>query len=487
MKTERLNIRPACAADAAFTFALSNDALVRRNSAHSQAIAWNEHVAWFARMLASPDCLFYIVESAGEPIGQVRFNRRERGWECSGSLVEAWRGKGLSARFLRAALVRSGLPEVVGMSKVSNRVAIAPLLANGYRLVGRETLDGEDYEVYRYRDRVLTIAELSANHRGDLGRAKELVAAAAEAGADAVKLQTYTADTMTLDCDRGAFRISGGTLWDGMTLHELYRRAATPWEWTAELKAEAEKRGIELFSTPFDRTAADFLERAGVPRYKIASFEASDLPLVRHVAAKGRPMLISVGTSTPEEMQETVEACFDAGNFDVTLLKCTSAYPARPEAMHLATIRDMVERFGSQGVRIGLSDHSLSGEVPVAAVALGARTIEKHLTLDRPEGDAEASFSLLPGEFAAMVGATRAALAATGDRSYAVDPVARRGRRSLFVAEDVKAGELLTERNVRSVRPGDGCEPKYLPELLGRRAARDLKKGTPMSRGFAQT
>ena len=479
-------IRSASLADARFVFDLSNEALVRRNSANSKEIRWEDHVRWFARMLTSPDCIFYVVESEGGPIGQVRFNRRERGWECSGSLLPAWRGKGLSARFLRAALIRSGLPEVVGMSKVANRIAIKPLLVNGYEFVRNETLDGEEYEVYRWRDRVFTIAEMSANHRGDLGRAKELVAAAAASGADAIKLQTYTADTMTLDCKTGPFRISGGTLWDGLTMHELYGRASTPWEWTAELKAYAESLGIELFSTPFDRTAVDFLEGVGVPRYKIASFEAVDIPLVRYAAAKARPMLISVGVSSPEEMQEAVDACFAEGNFDVTLLKCTSAYPARPEAMHLATIRDMVGRFGSQGVRIGLSDHPLGPEVPAAAVALGARVIEKHLTLDRPKGDAESSFALLPDEFAAMVKSVRGTLAAVGDVSYAADPTGRRGRRSLFVAEEVKAGEAFTERNVRSVRPGDGCEPKLLPEILGRHAARDLEKGTPMKMEYAE-
>ena len=480
------NLRPAVGADADFIFKLSNDELVRRNSTHSGGIRWKDHVKWFSRMLSSPDCIFYIVESRGEPIGQVRFNRRGMGWECSGSLVASARGKGLSARFLRAALIRSGLPEVVGMSKITNQIAIRPLLVNGYAFERRETIGGEEYEVYRYRDRVFTIAEMSANHRGDLGRAKELVAAAADAGADAIKLQTYTADTMTLDCSDGPFRISGGTLWDGMTLHELYAKAATPWEWTAELKAEAEARGIELFSTPFDATAVDFLAGLGVPRYKIASFEAVDIPLVRHAAAQGRPMLISTGICTPEEMQEAVDACFDEGNFDVTLLKCTSAYPARPERAHLATIRDMLERFGSQGVRIGLSDHSLGAEVPVAAVALGARVIEKHLTLDRPPGDAESKFALLPEEFAAMVKSVRAALAAVGDVSYEPDATGRRGRRSLFVADDVKAGETFTERNVRSVRPGDGCARGLLPQILGRVATCDLKKGTPMRMEFAQ-
>lgn len=484
MMTLKFNLRPAATGDAEFVFRLSNDRTVRRNSVHSGEIRWEDHVAWFARMLTSPDCIFFIVELEGEPIGQIRFNRSERGWECSASLLEQWRGKGLSPRFVRAALIRSGLPEALAMTRVSNDAAIRTLRDSGYEFVRNETQEGGEYEVYRYRDRVFTIAEMSANHRGDLERAKEIVAAAAASGADAVKLQTYTADTMTLDCKEGPFLISGGTLWDGLTMHELYGKAMTPWEWTAELKAYAESLGIELFSTPFDRTAVDFLEGVQVPRFKIASFEAVDVPLIRYAAAKGKPMLISVGISSPEEMQEAVDACFAEGNFDVTLLKCTSAYPAKPEKMHLATIRDMVERFGSQGVRIGLSDHSLGVEVPTAAVALGARVIEKHLTLDRLDGDAESSFALLPDEFAAMVKAVRNVLPAIGDVSYVADASGRRGRRSLFVAEDIKAGESFTERNIRSVRPGDGCEPKLLPEILGRRAICDLRKGTPMKMDY---
>ena len=330
------------------------------------------------------------------------------------------------------------------------------------------------------------IAEMSANHRGDIGRAREIVRAARDAGADAVKLQTYTADSMTLDCDSAPFRIGGGTLWDGKTLHDVYREAATPWEWTAELKALADSIGLELFSTPFDRAAVDFLEGLGVKRHKIASFEAVDIPLVKYAASKGKPMLISTGICTVEEMQRAVDACHTVGNRAVSLLKCTSAYPARPEAMHLATLRDMADRFGPQGVTVGLSDHSLGFEIPVVAVALGAEVLEKHLTLDRPDGDAEAAFSLTPDEFAATVRAVRIAEAAVGEVSYATDPVARKYRRSLFVAEDVRAGEPFTERNVRSVRPGDGCEPRHLEEIVGRCAACDLRKGTPMKMEYVK-
>ena len=482
----QFDIRLAMSADAEFVFKLSNDQLVRRNSSNQGEIKWEDHVRWFSQMLTSPECIFFIVESGGVPIGQVRFNRREMGWECSGSLLSAWRGKGLSNRFLRAALIRSGLPEVVGMSKVTNKIAIKPLKDNGYNYVENVWIRGEEYEVYRYNDRVLTIAELSANHRGDLGRARELIAAAKESGADAVKLQTYTADTMTLNCDDGPFRISGGTLWDGMTMHELYERASTPWEWTEELMQYAKSLGIELFSTPFDRTAVDFLEQVNVPWYKIASFESVDIPFVSYVASKKKPVLISAGVSSIDEMQAAIDACFDVDNFDVTLMKCTSAYPAKLENMHLATIRDMVERFGSQGVRIGLSDHTLGLEVPIAAVAMGARVIEKHLSLDRPKGDVESSFALTPDEFAAMTKAVKNVMPAIGDVSYAVDPNGRRGCRSLFVSEDIKVGEMFTESNIRSVRPGLGCSPSSLPFLLGKRATRDLRKGTPMREEYAE-
>lgn len=328
--------------------------------------------------------------------------------------------------------------------------------------------------------RVFVIAEMSANHRGDLERAKDIVRAAAASGADAVKVQTYTADTMTLDCADGPFRVSGGTLWDGRTLHEIYAAAATPWSWTGELKALAESLGIELFSTPFDRTAVDFLEDVGVQRYKIASFEAVDIPLIRYAAAKGRPMLISTGVCSPEEMMEAVCACHAEGNRDITLLKCTSAYPASIESMNLATIADMRARFAAEGVSIGVSDHSLGIEVPVAAVALGATMIEKHFALDRPEGDAEASFSLVPEEFAAMVAAVRRAEKAMGTVSYEVDAAAFGCRRSLYVARSVRAGERFTDENVRSVRPGGGCPPKCLADIIGRRANRDLDKGMPM-------
>ena len=251
------------------------------------------------------------------------------------------------------------------------------------------------------------IAEMSANHCGDKEIAKRIIKTAKEIGADAIKVQTYTADTITIDCDSEIFRTKEGSLWEGQTLYQLYSKAYTPWEWQGELKKYADELGIDFFSTPFDYTAVDFLESIDVPRYKIASFEAIDYPLIRYAAAKGKPMIISTGISSLDEIQEAVDACKQMGNNDITLLKCTSAYPAKPADMNLLTIRDMIERFGPQGVKVGLSDHSMRVEPVVAAVALGATVIEKHMTLDRALGGEDSGFSLNAEEFADMVKVVR--------------------------------------------------------------------------------
>lgn len=464
-----------------FVFDLSNDPSVRANSTCDGRIAWDDHVRWFDARLKDVDCIFYIVETDdGIPAGQIRFENRHGEWVASMSLAAPFRGRGNASGLCRAAMRRSGLREVVAWTRETNVSALAVLRANGFRDERTETVDGFIYRVLRFKDDVWIVAEMSANHRGDIARAKAIIRAAKEAGADAVKLQTYTADGMTLDVSRSPFVIEGGTLWDGKTLYEVYRSAATPWEWTSELKSYADSVGIELFSAPFDAAAVDFLESCGIGHYKIASFEAVDIPLVRHVAATGKPVLVSTGICTIAEMQDVIDACHAQGNLDVTLLKCTSAYPAKLETMNVATVADMVERFTPQGVRIGLSDHALSPVPSCAAVALGARVIEKHLTLDRPEGDAESSFALLPGEFAYMVGAVRDTEKCLGSVSYDVDETARRYRRSLYVAEDVAKGEMFTARNVRSVRPAGGLEPKYLPDIIGRRAVYDIPKGEPL-------
>ena len=329
-------------------------------------------------------------------------------------------------------------------------------------------------------DHVYIIAEMSANHCGDMNLAKKIIAAAKDAGADAVKIQTYTADTITIDSKRDEFRISGG-LWDGRYLYELYQKASTPWEWQPILKKYADEIGIPLFSTPFDKTAVDFLEKMNVPMYKIASFEAFDYPLIRYAAKCGKPMIISTGITTLEEIQGAVDACKQVGNNDITLLKCTSAYPAKVEDMNLATIRDMIDRFCPQGVKIGLSDHSMSIVPPITAVALGARVIEKHFTLDRALGGEDSGFSLNADEFAAMVKAVRETEASLGHVSYEVNAANRKFARSLYVVKPIRKGERFTEDNVRSIRPNSGLHPGRLDAILGMTASCDLPFGTPLS------
>jgi N-acetylneuraminate synthase len=328
---------------------------------------------------------------------------------------------------------------------------------------------------------VYLIAELSANHHRDFAQAVRLVHAAREAGADAVKLQTYTAGTMTIRCQRPEFRIAGGTPWDGRHLHNLYAETGMPWEWQPKLKAVAENLGLALFSTPFDASAVDFLEQMKVPAYKIASFEIVDLPLIDKAATTGKPLLLSTGMATREEIADAVRTARDAGAEGVALLKCTSAYPAPAESMNLRTLAAMAEEFACP---IGLSDHTLGIAAAVAAVALGACIVEKHLTLSRAVAGPDSAFSLEPHEFQAMVDAVRTAEKALGQVCYGpnqADEKCRRFRRSLFVVADVRSGEVFTQDNVRAIRPGHGLPPKHLPAVLGRRAARAIERGTPLS------
>ena len=328
---------------------------------------------------------------------------------------------------------------------------------------------------------VYIIAELSANHGQRFDDALAIVHAAKEAGADAVKLQTYTADTLTLDSDQECFRIGRGTIWEGRTLHELYREAFTPWDWQPKLKAEAERLGLHCFSSPFDPRAVDFLETLDVPAYKIASFELVDLGLVERCARTGKPLIMSTGMATRDEIAEALAAAREAGATDIALLKCTSAYPARFDEMNLRTIPDMQTTFR---VPVGLSDHTLGSAVPVAAVALGACILEKHLTLSRATPGPDAAFSLEPEEFRRMVEEVRAAEQALGKPTYemsANESASRAFRRSLFAVRDVAAGEEFTADNVRSIRPGDGLPPKHLRAIVGRRAARSIARGTPLA------
>ena len=328
---------------------------------------------------------------------------------------------------------------------------------------------------------VFVIAELSANHHQNFDEAVRLLRAASEAGADAVKVQTYTADTLTIPCGNAHFRISGGTLWDGRTLHDLYAEAFTPWDWQPRLKAIADQIGIEFFSTPFDTSAVAFLEKMDVPAHKIASFEIVDLALIREVARTGKPIIMSTGMATRAEIAEALATARAAGAQDLALLKCTSAYPSPPETMNLRTIADLAATFG---VPAGLSDHTLGVAGPVAAVALGACIVEKHFTLSRSVPGPDSAFSLEPQEFRQMVDAIRVAESALGAVHYGAterEEASRCFRRSLFVVEEVKEGEIFTAQNVRSIRPGSGLHTRHLEEVLGQRAAQDIARGTPMS------
>ncbi|MDA3867404.1 MAG: pseudaminic acid synthase [Salinivirgaceae bacterium] len=331
-------------------------------------------------------------------------------------------------------------------------------------------------------DKVLIIAELSANHGQKLEIAIDTIKAAKRAGADAIKLQTYTADTLTIDCNNKYFTdVLKGTIWEGRTLYDLYKEAYTPWEWHEELFRVAKEEGLICFSTPFDKTAVDFLEQFNPPAYKIASFEIQDIPLIEYAASKGRPMIMSTGIAELKDIELAVQTCREAGSDQIILLKCTSSYPAPIEEANLATMIDLKNKFG---VEIGLSDHTMGIVSPIVAVSLGARVIEKHFILDKSIGGPDASFSLDEKEFTEMVTAVRQAEQAIGKVTYDLTDKVKASRkfaRSLFVVKDIMAGEIFTEENVRSIRPGYGLHPKYLKEVIGKAAKENIEKGTPLS------
>ena len=327
------------------------------------------------------------------------------------------------------------------------------------------------------KDGTYIIAELSANHNGNLQNALDTIKAAKDIGANCIKLQTYTAETMTLDSKKDDFIVKGGTLWDGKSLFELYQWAATPWEWHKELFDYARQIGIDIFSSPFDRSAVDFLETLNPSAYKIASFEISDYALIEYVASKGRPIIISTGIATIDEIQDAVDICRNAGNNDIVLLKCTSAYPAKFEDANLLTIPNLANTFG---VISGFSDHTLGSTAPIVATTLGAKVIEKHFILDKSIGGADADFSLDKQEFADMIQAVRDTEKLLGKVDYSMTEKKKKSRqfvRSLYVAKDIKKGEVFTEDNIRSVRPGYGMHPKYLSDILGKVSVRDYGFG----------
>lgn len=332
----------------------------------------------------------------------------------------------------------------------------------------------------RMHKNVYCVAEMSANHLNDIDVALQIVEAAADAGADAVKLQTYTPESLSIDVKNKYFKPKEDGLWEGMRPYQLYEEASMPYEWQPKVKEHAEEHGLDCFSSPFDREAVDLMEEMNMPAYKIASLEINDLPLIRYAASRGKPMIMSTGAANLGDIERAVKTCREEGNDDITLLKCTSEYPAPIERANLRTIPHMRETFD---VKVGLSDHTLGTTVPVAATALGAQVIEKHLTLDRSFGGPDADFSLEPDEFEAMVDSVREASKAVGDVDYSLSENDAKRRRSLFVVEDVQEGEQFTEANVRSIRPGHGLAPTHLDTVLGSTAAEDLSKGTPLSWG----
>ncbi len=327
---------------------------------------------------------------------------------------------------------------------------------------------------------VFIVAEVSANHLQDYDLALKTIDAARDAGADAVKLQTYTPDTITIDCDNEYFQIKHDTLWDGTTLYKLYEEAYTPWEWQPKLKKYAEELGLVCFSSPFDKTAVDFLEEMNVPAYKVASFEINDIPLIEYIASQNKPVIMSTGIAEVSDIEEAISACRNMGNDDIILLKCTSSYPTPLSDVNLQIIPDLADKFQTL---VGLSDHTLGISVPIAAVALGACLVEKHITTSRELGGPDAGFSLEPDEFGNMVNAIREVEEALGTVDYTLTEKQKKSRdfsRSLFVTQDIRKGEILTSENVRSIRPAYGLHPRHLPEVLGKTAKEDIKKGTPL-------
>ncbi|EMG38406.1 N-acetylneuraminate synthase [Desulfocurvibacter africanus PCS] len=334
--------------------------------------------------------------------------------------------------------------------------------------------------VFTSGERTYVIAEMSANHNGSIERAEQIIRAMADSGADAVKLQTYTADTMTIPCNNEYFRIKG-TLWDGRTLHDLYAEASTPWEWQSRLKAFSNELGMDCFSTPFDATAVDFLESIDVPCHKVASFELVDIPLLKKIASTKKPVIMSTGMGTLSEIDLAVKTLREHGTSEIALLKCTSAYPAPPEEANLRTIPHLAAAFDCPA---GLSDHTMGSSVAVAGVAVGARIIEKHFTLSRSDGGPDGTFSMEPTEFAQMVRDIRTVERALGTICYDLTQKQRQStvfRRSLFVVNDIKAGEAFSAENVRCIRPGYGLPPRYFDQILGRTARTDIARGTPLS------
>lgn len=463
-------------------FQWRNDEHIRTWMIHSEPIAWKDHCAFIENLKNDQTRFYFLVIYNEDYIGVVNLKvfdeeTLEGGlYKCPD--VQYPVGKQLIDA-LEEKAKNIGYRKVLLEVQFRNTRAIRLYENNGYRV-----FDFKNQYYYMIKSLFSTpfiVAELSANHNHDIEIAKKTIQAAAECGADAVKIQTYTADTITIDCDNEYFRIEQGTIWDGSTLYDLYKEAYTPWEWHDELQQLAKSLGLIFFSTPFDKTAVDFLEEKNVPLYKIASFEITDIPLIEYIASKRKPVVISIGIADLSDIHAAVEACRRAGNNEITLLQCTSSYPAPVDKANLNMIPSIAKTFN---VNAGLSDHTIGSAVAVAAVALGATFIEKHFILDRNIGGPDAQFSMEPDEFKSMVQDIRTVTRALGDIDYSLTKEKKNSRnfaRSLFVVNDIQKGEKLTQENVRSIRPGYGIHPKHFSEVLSRCATRELKRGEPLS------
>lgn len=511
-----------------------NSPRIMRCGITDHEITETEHREWFARVEHDPACRYFLLEYRGRPIGVVYFFDIDRvhdrcHWGFYLGEVDAPVGSGTALGYLAlnyifdVEKIRKVAGEVLASNQESRRffdkigfsqegslrrhvckngeyvdLLIYGLFAEewqqkkrakvGHLLAGRRISKQKSRHEISIGGKIIgpnqppfIVAEMSGNHNQSLERALQIVEAAAAVGVDALKIQTYTADTMTLDVSAAGFAIDDKeSLWDGATLYGLYQKAHTPWEWHEAIFERCRQLGLIYFSSPFDSTAIDFLESLNAPAYKIASFENVDLPLIRRAAATGKPMIISTGLATEEELTEAVSAAREAGCNDIILLKCTSAYPAPPEESHLRTIPDLREQFE---VLAGLSDHTLGIELPLAAVALGAVLIEKHFTLSRADGGVDAAFSLEPEEMKILVAEARRVWSALGEVRYGPGQTEQRSlqfRRSLYIVRDMKAGETVTSDNLRAIRPGFGLAPKHLEVVLGRRVRRDIQRGTPL-------
>lgn len=467
-----ITLRRAAEEDSERLFAWRNDPVTRANFKNTEVVPWQDHIRWLAGILKNLNSELWIAEVEGKPVGQIRFDVSNDTVELSWTIAPEERGKGYGTVLVSQAVryrrwpLRKVLAEIKHENKASQRVAAY----SGFERVE----DRGALQAWILRDEPFIIAELSANHLGDLNRALRLIELAKQAGADAVKLQSYTADLITIDSHKPGFVIEKGP-WAGRRLYDLYREAETPREWHAALFAKAREVGITCFSSAFDPDAVALLDQLGASAHKLASFEIVDLPLIKAMRESGLPIIISTGMAEEQEIEEALQA---ADGATVALLHCVSAYPARADEMNLRRIEYLRKRFN---VPVGLSDHSTSNEAAIASTALGTKIIEKHLTIKRSDGGPDAAFSLEPDEFEGLVKAIRATSAALQYSKSAAEAEHKPLRRSLYAVENIAAGELLTEKNVRSVRPGFGLPPKMLPEVLGKKARVAIEKGTPLA------